>query len=227
MHSKMRIFPIGASYSHQHKDSNQLFLLTYSRIPEYWYGACKHERKHFELNVLGITKEQGTYKERQFMRALFIYEELFYPFDEGMKKFSNKIYQSIGLHMKVQAIKDICWLPAFINSFLIVPRILMANLVNTRDVVVYIPKQSLTFISLIKAFLLYLFFRRKLRTIGLQRRNISGIKATIIRHLTFGNVYVLSHSMKKDLRALNIDTEVIFTGIDTDRFTPPKSKLTP
>jgi len=158
------------------------------------------------------------------MRALFIYEELFYPFDEGMKKFSSKIYQSIGLHMNVQAIKDIRWLPAGINSLLIVPRILWSNLVISNDVIVYIPKQSLTFFSLLKAFILYLFFRRKLRTIGLQRRNISGIKASILKRLSFGKVYVLSHAMRNDLKELNIDTEVIFTGIDTNRFVPSKNK---
>jgi len=158
------------------------------------------------------------------MRALFIYEELFFPFDEGMKKFSSKIFQSIGLQMPVQAIKDIHWLPTFINSFLVVPRILMANLVCKNDVIVYIPKQSLTFSSFLKAFILYVFFRGKLRTIGLQRRDISGARAATLRHLTFGKIYVLSHAMKNDLKELNVDAEVIFTGIDTNRFIPSKNK---
>lgn len=158
------------------------------------------------------------------MKSLFIYEELFPPYDEGMKKFSHKIYQQVKSQMGIHAIKDILWLPAASNTILTVPRILLRYLLNRPDVVIYIPKQSLTFFSLIKAYILHLFIGDHLRTVGLQKRIISGWKARLIQKLNIGKVFALSHSMRKDLEHLNIDTDVIYTGIETETFAPVNDK---
>ena len=154
------------------------------------------------------------------MKSLFIYEELFPPYDEGMKKFSHKIFQQLESKMDVKAIKDITWMPKKINDLLIVPRILLSALVNRPEVVVYVPKQSLTFFSLLKAFSLHLFIGKRLRTVGLQKRDISGGKKRLLQKLSFGKVFALSHSMKTELAKLGIDAQVIYTGIETSKFIP-------
>lgn len=161
------------------------------------------------------------------MKSLFIYEELFPPYDEGMKKFSHKIYQNIEKQMDIHAIRDILWMPIKINDLLIVPRILLAYLVKRPGIVVYIPKQSLTFFSLLKAFILHIFIGKKLRTVGLQKRPLSGWKAQLINKLNIGKVFALSHSMKRELAQHGINAGVIYTGIETDKFAPVdnKSKL--
>jgi glycosyltransferase involved in cell wall biosynthesis len=158
------------------------------------------------------------------MNSLFIYEELFYPYDEGMKKFSYKIFQNIEQRMRVKAIKDIRALPSGLNSLLIAPRIILASLFRRPDFIVYIPKQSLTFFSLIKAWLIYLFVGERLRVVGLQKRDIGKGKARLLKKLEFGKVYVLSHAMRRDLEQLNIHADVIYTGIDTNRFQPAANK---
>ncbi|VAW50096.1 hypothetical protein MNBD_GAMMA06-58 [hydrothermal vent metagenome] len=158
------------------------------------------------------------------MKSLFIYEELFPPYDEGMKKFSHKIFQEIEAQMDVEAIRDILWMPAKINDLLIVPRILLSFFIKRPNVVVYIPKQSLTFFSLLKAFTLKLFIGKKLRTVGLQKRSITGGKKQLVQKINPGKTFALSHSMKKELAALNIDAEVIFTGIETSKFIPVENK---
>jgi len=158
------------------------------------------------------------------MKSLFIYEELFPPYDEGMKKFSYKIFQNIEAQMDINTIKDILWMPAKINDLLIVPRILLSFVINRPDVVVYIPKQSLTFFSLLKAFTLRLFIGKRLRTVGLQKRNITGKKMRLIQKLSFGKVFALSHSMKDELAELKINAEVIYTGIETKKFVPTANK---
>ena len=158
------------------------------------------------------------------MNSLFIYEELFYPYDEGMKKFSYKIYQNIEQRMRVKAIKDIHALPSTLNSLLIAPRIILASLYRRPDYIVFIPKQSLTFFSLIKAWLIYLFVGERLRVVGLQKRNISEGKARLLKKLKFGKVFVLSQAMRTDLEHLNIHADVIYTGIDTNRFQPAANK---
>jgi len=158
------------------------------------------------------------------MKSLFIYEELFPPYDEGMKKFSYKIFQNIETQMDVSTVKDILWMPAKINDLLIVPRILLSFFINRPAVVVYIPKQSLTFFSLLKTFTLRLFIGKRLRTVGLQKRKITGRKMRLIQKLSFGKVFALSYSMKKELMALNIDADVIYTGIETSKFVPTENK---
>lgn len=158
------------------------------------------------------------------MKSLFIYEELFPPYDEGMKKFSHKIYKDVEKQMDVVAIKDILWLPVAANTFFIVPRIIIASLLKRPDVVIYIPKQSLTFLSLIKAFSLHLFLGERLRTVGLQKRNINSWKAKLIQKLAIGKVFALSQSMKNELALLNIQADVIYTGIEMDKFVPVEDK---
>lgn len=126
--------------------------------------------------------------------------------------------------MDIRAIKDILWMPGKINDLLIVPRILISYFIKRPDIVVYIPKQSLTFFSLLKTFVLQLFIGKRLRTVGLQKRNISGGKSQLIKKLSFGKVFTLSHSMKNELTTLGIHSEVIFTGIETSKFIPVENK---
>ena len=128
--------------------------------------------------------------------------------------------------MDVKAITDISWLPEAINSLIIVPRIVIYYVFTRPEVVVYIPKQSLTFFSLLKASALHLLMRKRLRSVGLQKRPIKGWKAAIIRKLKFGHVFSLSYAMKKELSGLGIDAQVIFTGIETETFKPVDDKTT-
>ena len=55
---------------------------------------------------------------------------------------------------------------------------------------------------------------------GLQKRNITGWKARLIQKLSIGKVYALSYSMKKSLTYLGVDAEVIYTGIEIEKFIP-------
>ena len=126
--------------------------------------------------------------------------------------------------MPVKAIKDIRALPPGLNSLLITPRIILASLFRRPDFIVFIPKQSLTFFSLIKAWLIYLFAGERLRVIGLQKRDIGAGKARLLKKLKFGKVFVLSSAMQRDLENLNILADVIYTGIDTNRFRPAANK---
>jgi len=158
------------------------------------------------------------------MKSLFIYEELFPPYDEGMKKFSHKIFQNLETQMDVGTVKDILWMPPKINDLLIIPRILLFFIIKRPDIIIYIPKQSLTFFSLLKAFTLQLFMGKRLRTVGLQKRKISGGKMRLLQKLKFGKVFALSHSMKNELANLGIDANVIYTGIETSRFIPIENK---
>jgi glycosyltransferase involved in cell wall biosynthesis len=154
------------------------------------------------------------------MKALFIYEELHPPYDEGMKKFAHKVHSEISKEMDTCIINDICWLPVRINNLLITPRILFSYILHRPDIVIYVPKQSLTFFSLLKTVIFRVFMHDSLRTIGLQKRNISANKVRLLRKLNFGKVLVLSRSMSRDLEKLGIKADIIYTGVDINRFKP-------
>jgi len=158
------------------------------------------------------------------MKILFIYEELFPPYDEGMKKFSFMIHNELLKAHKISTVRDLKYLPAPINSLLIVPRILVRAIGKLPEIIIYIPKQSLTFFSLMKLWFLGIVFGQRVRAIGLQKRQLADWQATLVAKLNFPPVLVLSKSMTSDLEKIGIQSQTIMAGIDCEKFRPLANK---
>jgi len=134
------------------------------------------------------------------------------------------IHEELLKNHKVSTVIDLTYLPTPINSLLIVPRILIRAISKLPDKIIYIPKQSLTFFSLIKLWFLGIVFGQRVRAIGLQRRQLTDWQVTLVARLNFPSVLVLSKSMVGDLEKIGIRAQTIMAGIDCKKFRPLANK---
>lgn len=154
------------------------------------------------------------------MKIVFIYEHLFPPFDEGVKKFAYMLYQEMRKSHDVALIKDIGGISGIMNNLLTVPRILLAFLFLRPDRVVYVPKGALTFPSLARIWILEKILREKLSVVGVQRKKLTGWQHKIVCRLRFRNIFVLSSAMAKEIHTLGILARILNIGIDRQRYVP-------
>lgn len=154
------------------------------------------------------------------MKIVFSYELLYPPYDEGVKNLAYMIYQTLDSSNDVKLIRDFPHLPNFINSILIIPRIIFSSMSAGSDKVVYIPKGALTFSAIIKVWLARIFLGNRLSVVSVQRKTLGQFQKRIVRKLKVGTVFTLSAAMANELSDIGIPADVLPTGIDLSKFTP-------
>lgn len=158
------------------------------------------------------------------MKILFVYEDLLPPFDEGMKLFARQLCNCFCASHDVCVIKDIWLFPPFLNSLLIVPRILFSALRSRADCIVYIPKQSLTLVSMLKARALETVLAGSLVIVALQDRPLRGVGKAIASLFLAKNICVLSRAMALSIARLGGGARVLPPAIDADKFRPGRNR---
>lgn len=158
------------------------------------------------------------------MKIVFIYEHYFPPFDEGVKNLAHMIHQELSLAHNIKVVRYFHSTPNFINSLLIVPRLINKAVWFRPKNIIFIPQAALTFSSIIKIFTLQLLFPRKVTVIGVQKRILLPWQNKIVKHLKLSNVFVLSSAMAAPLKQLGITANILNAGIDLDRYCPSNDK---
>jgi len=157
------------------------------------------------------------------MRIVFVYEHFFPPFDEGVKNFAYQAHRHYQNNHEVSLVKYHRHIPNFLNSLLLVPRLLL-RLFRNPDKLVYIPQAALTFSSLVKIWALHLFYARKLVVVGVQKRQLRPWQTKLLRNLKMPQTFVLSTAMAESLKNISIDARVVEIGIDREVYRPAKDK---
>jgi len=154
------------------------------------------------------------------MNILFSHELLFPPYDEGVKKLAYMIYDTLKQKNNVTLVRDISFLPNFINTILIMPRIIIKSATKRAEKIVYIPKGALTFSAIMKIWLASFFLGDKLVIISVQRKTLSPLQKKIVSQINIKNIFTLSSAMAEELSELGIHADVLSTGIDQSKFLP-------
>ena len=157
------------------------------------------------------------------MKIIFIYEDFFTPFDEGIKNFAFMTKEALCKDHSVILVRDVQGLPRILNSILLLPRIIIKAGFNTKKIV-YIPHGALTIIGWIKSWVLSLLYGDKLSIVDVQRRDFSGWKRFLARKMRLSKVFAMSSPMANDLAGLGVDASIVISGIDRNRFTPGNMK---
>ncbi|NQU44238.1 glycosyltransferase family 4 protein [bacterium] len=158
------------------------------------------------------------------MRVVLVYELFFPPFDEGAKKFARQICDVLNERHEVSVVHDMQRGAGRIDRVLLVPRAILRALRFRAERVIYLPQASLTFASFLRMGLLRFFLRSRLRVVGLQKRSLRGIGARLARSLACGRIFTTSRGMQRELDEIGIQTKLLDTGIDRDRFSPGGDK---
>lgn len=158
------------------------------------------------------------------MKVLFVYEHFFPPFDEGVKNFAYQVHQHYENEHSVKLVRYIDSLPNFLNSLILVPRLLL-QLLHRPDKLVFMPQASLTFSTFIKLYVLRLFYGDKLVAVGVQKRQLSHWQMQLVRKLKMPRIFVLSSAMVDILKTLNVQADIVKLGIDRDTYRPAADKL--
>jgi len=154
------------------------------------------------------------------MRILFSYEQLYPPYDEGVKNLAYMIYQTLNKTHEVKLIRDITYLPNIINSALIMPRLILNAIIKRPEKIVYIPKGALTFTAILKIWLASIVLGNKLAIVSVQRKILTEFQKKLVRIMRLKNVFTLSLRLADELSEMGIRAKVLPTGIDLSRFTP-------
>lgn len=158
------------------------------------------------------------------MKIVFTYEHFFPPFDEGVKNFAYMIHHELSSAHNIEVVRYYRSAPNFINSLLIVPRLISKTIWFRPKKIIFIPQAALTFSSIVKIFILQLLFRNKVSVVGVQNKSLSPWQMNIVKHLKLSNVFILSTAMAAPLKRLGITTNVLNVGIDIDRYCPTSDK---
>lgn len=154
------------------------------------------------------------------MRIVFVYEHLFAPFDEGIKIFANQLYQQYQSEHDVTLVRYFKRLPNWLNSLLLVPRLLIVRLFKRPERLIFIPQAALTFSSMLKLFILQLFYGRTLVAVGVQKRTYKHWQSLLLGRLDYPGIHVLSNAMAVPLNAINIECTILNVGIDRETYQP-------
>lgn len=158
------------------------------------------------------------------MKILFVYEHFFAPFDEGVKNFAYQVYRQYQTTHDADLVRYYRKLPNALNSLMLVPRLLL-RLLGRPDKLVFMPQASLTFSSLLKIWVLHLFYGDRLVVVGTQKRSLRNWQTSILGKLSMPKTFVLSSSMAAPLKDINIKADIVEIGIDRDKYQPPAEKL--
>ncbi|MES9906385.1 MAG: glycosyltransferase family 4 protein [Sedimenticola sp.] len=154
------------------------------------------------------------------MKILFIFEHYAPPFDEGIKNFAHMVGTTLANDHEIRIASDITSIPTLFNRLLLIPRLFLIASSWRPDRIVYIPEGALTFFGCLKAWILGKLFLHRISTVNVQKRELLSWQKTIIKKLHITGVFSLSASMATGLEKINIKSQVIYAGIDRDRFSP-------
>ncbi|MFK5891974.1 MAG: glycosyltransferase [Pseudomonadota bacterium] len=155
-------------------------------------------------------------------KILFIYEKMQPPYDEGMKNTANKVYTTLKKYHNVTLMEDHSYLSHHLNSFWLVPRIVLCQLFHHFDKIIYIPHSSLTQLTLMKVFTLNFLLGKKLSVIGLQERQITSVMKLMLKTIKRAKIFVLSKQIQQSMLSFGAEVSIFPIGVDTDKFKPIK-----
>lgn len=89
----------------------------------------------------------------------------------------------------------------------------------------FIPQAALTFSSLIKLWVLGVFYGNKLIAVGVQKRQLEPWQSRVLGQMKLPKTFVLSSAMAVPLEKINVFAKVIGVGIDRDKYQPATSPL--
>lgn len=158
------------------------------------------------------------------MKIVFVYEHFMPPFDEGVKKLAQMIYQNLAETNDVKLIRYYRRLPNAINSLLILPRVLLMYLRCRPARLVFIPQASMTFVTFLKVMALQLITGDALVVLGTQRRILLDWQKQIVSRWQFKRLFMLSSAMAADMREMNQSAEILNIGIDREHYRPAADK---
>ena len=165
------------------------------------------------------------------MKVAIISEELNYPIDEGFKKVTYEIVSALKDKCEVIFIGKyqidisgcLCKVIQLNKLFLNRSLFQVLNRFNT-DVILYIPYSSITIASLIRAWILKVFSRKKVVVLALQPRHYPDFSKYFIPFLRPDLLLVLSGKSQKYYQSLGFKVQKIPLGVDIDRFKPVSEK---
>lgn len=158
------------------------------------------------------------------MKVIFVYEHFSPPFDEGVKNFAFQVHQHYKNEHSVKLVRYLSFLPNFINSLLLVPRLLLLLPIYRPQKLVFMPQAALTFSSLIKLHILVLFYGSKLAAVGVQKRQLSPGQTRLLGQLKMPRIYVLSSAMADSLKSIDVLPEILNVGIDRNTYRPATNR---
>ena len=158
------------------------------------------------------------------MKALFAYELLYPPYDEGVKKFACMISTELHSNHTTQSVKYLQKLPTILNNLIFIPRLIIKKISFRPNICIYIPQASLTFLSHIKIAVLHLFYGNRLVIIGTQKRSLSSWQSFLIKQLPAPHTFVMSSTMARDLSKLGIKSHILNIGIELSKYKPANNK---
>ena len=159
------------------------------------------------------------------MKALFAYELLYPPYDEGVKKFAFMVSSELQNNHTIKTIKYLQNLPTILNNLIFIPRLILQKIIFKPDICIYMPQASLTFFSYIKITALNLFYGKKLVIVGTQKRSLSSWQNSLVKSLPIPHIFVLSSTMANDLSELGIESHILNIGIDLNKYKPVGSAI--
>lgn len=154
------------------------------------------------------------------MKVLFVFEHYAPPFDEGIKNFARMVCSTLSEEHETRIVSDLPGIPTALNRLLLIPRMFLLAVVWRPQRVVYIPEGALTFFGCLKAWILGKLFARRISTVNVQKRELSGWHRWIVERLNITGVFSLSASMASELEKIGINSRIVYAGIDRDRFSP-------
>lgn len=154
------------------------------------------------------------------MKVVFVYEHFFPPFDEGVKNFAFEMHQHYEKEHTAKLIRYFRILPNFLNSLLLVPRLLLLLPFLRPQKIVFIPQAALTFSSLLKLAILQVFYGSKLVAVGVQKRQLGQWQMKLLRRLKMPHIYVLSSGMAESLKSIGVVADIVNVGIDRNSYQP-------
>lgn len=165
---------------------------------------------------------------------IFITEDISFPIDEGIKKYSfklakyleNKNQASIFTHVFNKDITNQHELP---KNKLFLAIHFFAFLRKKEGDIIYAPNASSTFASFLRLKLLKIISSKSTVLIGIQKRKHSTWQKLLIKSFLRPNLmFVFSQREKEYFQSLGIRSKITSIGVNTDKYTPVVSsqKLT-
>jgi len=133
------------------------------------------------------------------------------PFDEGAKVVAKHMASELGDILR-ERFSMITKSPLSLST--------INKLVKVKpDYIIYLPEQSITFNSFLRAKFMSIFSGKKVIMISTQPREYNNFQKSIIRKLQPYKIFVQSKELKKSLETIGLtDVEVNTWGVDTKKF---------
>ena len=161
---------------------------------------------------------------------ILITEDISYPIDEGIKKYSFKLAQHLAIHQKASVFtyvfnKDISNQQNLPQNKLFFSYNFFKSIRKKKGIIVYVPNGSSTFFSFLRLKILEVFSSKPTVFIGIQKRQHTSLQKTIIKFFLKPKLmFIFSLREKNYYKSLGIKTEMTSIGVNTNKYVSVNSK---